>query len=401
MLTAVIMAGGYGKRFWPLSRRNKPKQCLALFSKKPMIRETVDRLINLIPADRIFISTGAELEEPIKKILPDVNYIIEPMARNTAACIGLSAIAVMQRYPDAVMFIETSDHVYKDVSAYYEHITAAYEMAKEGRIVLIGIKPTYPRTGFGYIRQGELVKDGKIKIYGVKRFKEKPDIETAKKYLSSGEYLWNSGTFIAQCSVMLNEIKLLMPELYEGLMKIKDSCFDKQVMHDVFQNLKSISIDYGVMEKSKNIVMARGELQWNDVGDFDAIDELHDKDENGNIIMARHSGDARNCIIIGGEISTSNMSDMIIVDAGDCLLVCKKGRSQEVKNIVDELEKDNGLIKYTIGFEKKPRADFIGIDSKNCDINANCLVAAIGINNIFIQKNPKGVIVNGRNIQGV
>jgi len=396
MLSAVIMAGGFGKRFWPASRRNMPKQCLPIISDNPMIKETIERLLPIIPAERIFISTGRDLENPIKKILPGINYVVEPMAKNTAACIGLSAATIMQKYPDAIMFIETSDHVYDDMNAYHEHISKAAEMAKKNKIVLIGIKPEHPHTGFGYIRQGNKIKD---KIYEVKQFKEKPDLETAKKYVESGEYLWNSGMFIAKCSVMLDEIKLLMPELYNGLMKIKDSDFDKKTMQDVFQNLKSISIDYGVMEKSKNIVMLRGEMHWDDVGDWDAMDRLHKKDENSNVIHAKHSGDAKNCIIFSeDEIRTGDIKDLIIINTKDCLFICRKTRSQEVKKIVDELEKNNELITYTIDFVKEPKPEFIGIDTRNCEINANCLVATIGVENLFIQKDEKGVVVNGRNI---
>ncbi len=402
MLNAIIMAGGFGKRFWPASRRNKPKQCLPIISSTPMIKETVQRLLPVIRKENIFISTGASLETPIKQILPDVNYIIEPIARNTAACIGLSALKVMQEQPDAVMFIETSDHVYNDVNAYHEHILKAAEMAEKGKIVLIGIRPSHPHTGFGYIQQGDLIEGDKIKIYEIKKFREKPNLETAEEYLESGDYLWNSGMFISKCSVMLNEIKELMPELYQGLMKIKDSNFNEKVMHDVFQKLKSISIDYGIMEKSKNTLMIRGEMHWDDVGDWDAMDRLHKKDENSNVINAKHSGDAKNCIIFSqNEIRTQNINDLIIIETKDCLFVCKKTRSQEVKKIVDELEKSNELIVYTIDFVKEPKSDFIGIDTKNCEINANCLVAAIGVENLFIQKNEKGVVINARNLQSI
>jgi mannose-1-phosphate guanylyltransferase len=389
MIHVVIMAGGSGTRFWPKSRKNIPKQCIKITSEKPMIVETVERLEALAPKSNIYIATGSHLEKPIRKILPDVNYVIEPCARNTAACIGLSAAAIAKKDKDAVMVIETTDHVYSDVDAYIENLKAGVEMAKENKIVLIGIKPTFPHTGLGYIHQGNLVKDDEIKIYEIVEFKEKPDLKTAKEFLESGDYLWNSGIFISRVDVMLEAIKTYMPELYSSLMKIQESDFNEDILKQEFEALENISIDYGVMEKANNTVVIRGEFPWDDVGDWKAMERVHGKDENGNIIIGEHKGDAKNCIIIGDgkPIETGEIENLIIVDTKDCLLVCSKDRCQEVKKIVEILEKDPYLAKYTEDIQNNFEFHKLSVDCENLEVKSDGIVATIDVDNIHVEKN--------------
>lgn len=398
MIVAVIMAGGSGTRFWPKSRRNMPKQCLPITSKTPMIKETIERISQLIPEEHIFISTGENLKTQIARLLPTVNYVIEPTARGTAACIGLSALHVMKKFGDAVMFIETADHFYKNVPAYLEHIKKAAEIAEHGKIALLGIKPTHPHTGFGYIKQGAEFSEG---AFLIGKFREKPDLETARKYLESGDYLWNSGMFIAKCSVMLNEIAALMPELHEGLIKIKESNFDAKIIKGIFQDLKSVSIDYGVMEKSKNTVVLQGNFHWDDIGDWDAMERVHEKNADGNIIISPVQQYALqnvhdSTIIAENQVAAENISSLIIVDTKDSILLCAKNRSQEVKKIVEMLEKEPSLLPYAVGFNASPSSEFIGIDATKCEINSNCLVAAVGVHNLIIEKNEFGVLIKQR-----
>lgn len=399
MLAAVIMAGGRGERFWPQSRENNPKQCLRIISDRSMIEETVKRLEPLIPQRKVFISTGKQLYEHIERIVPDVNFVLEPMARNTAACIGLSAISIMEKDPAAIMFIETTDHIYKDIKAYLEHIKRAVGIAEKGKICLIGIKPTHPHTGLGYIHYGKLLEEGKIKVYEITEFKEKPDLETAKKFLQGGNYLWNSGMFICKCSVMLDAMREFMPNLYNGLIKIKESDFDEKVKEEVFEQLESVSIDYGVMEKAKGLAVIKAEMHWDDVGDWAAMDRIHDKDKNGNVIKANWKGSAKNSIIFGDEerrIITENVDNIIIVDTEDSLLVCKKERAQDLKKLVQQLENDDELKEYTIQDLVTKKTDrTIAMDSTNVNIKNDRLVAVLGVNNLSIEKIKNKVIVRG------
>ncbi|MBD3354358.1 NTP transferase domain-containing protein, partial [Candidatus Woesearchaeota archaeon] len=373
MINIVIMAGGSGKRFWPKSRKNLPKQCLPIASKEPMIKETVERLKPIAQKKDIYIATGKHLEKHIKNILSDVNYIIEPMPKNTAACIGLAAIYLDK---EDIMLIETSDHVYKDVNAYLKHLKAGIETAKKNKIVLVGITPDFPHTGYGYIHQGELIrKKDSIEIYEVAEFNEKPDPETAEIFFKSGVFLWNSGIFISNVKTMLDAIKKHMPELYSALMKIKNSNFDKNIMSKEFEKLENTSIDYGVIEKAKNLAVVRGDFHWDDVGDWKSMERIYPKDKNNNVVLADYNGNAKNCIIIGDKkpIQAENIEDLIIIDTVDCLLVCSKNRSQDVKKIVQMLEKDSELKKYTTEIQSRPEFHKVSLDCKNIEVKSSCL----------------------------
>jgi mannose-1-phosphate guanylyltransferase len=394
MTYIVIMAGGSGTRFWPKSRKNIPKQCISITSEKPMIQETVERLERLTERKNIYIATGSNLEKPIKKILPDINFVIEPCAKNTAACIGLSAIAIAKKDPEAVMVIETADHTYSDVDSYIANLSEGVEMAKENKIVLIGIKPTFPHTGYGYIHQGELIKENEIKIYEIAEFKEKPDLKTAKEFLENGNYLWNSGIFISKVNIMLNAIQRYMPNLYRSLINISNSNFNQEVLEKEFNNLESISIDYGVMERATNTVVLRGEFPWDDVGDWKAMERIYPKDEKGNIVLADHRGDARNCIIIGNgkPIETGDIEDLIIIDTKDCLLVCDKDRCQEVKKIIEILENDPKLKKYAEDIQNEAEFHQISLSCEDLEVQGKGVIATIGVDNLYIEKNESIIL---------
>ncbi len=351
MLVSVIMAGGKGERFWPLSRISMPKQCLKIVTKKSIIEDTVDRLKPLIPQKNIFISTNKTLSKHIKKVLPKVSYVLEPFGRDTAAAIGLSCIEVMKKHKDAVIFVETADHVYLNPKKYLQHIKAAYDEAdKNDHIVLIGIKPTFPNTGFGYIKHGEQFNKGKIKVLELKQFKEKPNLSKAKQFLKAGNYLWNSGMFVFKASVMLEEIKKYMPQLYKGLIKIKRSNFSDKVKHEVFSKLKKVSIDFGVMENSVKTVVVKGDFPWEDVGDWRLMEEVHKKDKSGNVAFGKTLAmNSKGNVVLSKDkkklVALYNIKDMIVVDTDDALLVCPKKDAQKVKEVVHELKKKK-LDKY-------------------------------------------------------
>jgi mannose-1-phosphate guanylyltransferase len=346
MNIAVIMAGGYGERFWPLSRISKPKQCLPIISDKPIIIETVDRLKPLFQ-ENIYISTVSNLSLQIKKIYPKAKFILEPASKNTAACIGLSIISLMKQNNDPIIFIETADHYYKDKNSYLNNIKAGIEAAeKENKIILMGIKPTTPHTGYGYIHTGKKfnIKNNineEIPILEVMEFKEKPDLKTAEGYLRSGDYLWNSGIFIFRASVMLEEIKKYMPNLHKALIKIKDSNKDDDVLKKEFENLEKISIDYGVIEKTKKILVVKAEMHWDDVGDLKAFEKIMPKDEHGNSFKGNYiSLDSSENIIIGKKlISLLGVNNLIICETDDAIFICDKNRTQDIKKLTSQLDK--------------------------------------------------------------
>jgi mannose-1-phosphate guanylyltransferase len=364
------MAGGRGTRFWPVSRQSIPKQCLHITGHKSMIRETVDRLLPIIEKDKFYIATDNHLYEPIKQDLPDIRFILEPVARNTAPCIGLSMIHLLHKDPDAIVLLETADHYYQDEELYRQHLIEAIGyIATRNNICLIGIKPSYPATGYGYIQQGSLVSVQGIRIFNVKRFVEKPRIDVARQYVDSGEYLWNSGMFIAKVQIILDEIALYMPHLYAGLMKIqsalkkadeKDGKDEKDkkvdiVTREVFESLQAeeaISIDIGVMEKSKNVVVVEGTFPWDDVGSWASMDKIIPKDNNENVVNgAKYASieSSRNIIYSTSKskrlIASIGVHDMVIVETDDAVMVCSKEKTEDVKKMVDKL-KQQGMHGY-------------------------------------------------------
>ncbi|KKC30219.1 mannose-1-phosphate guanylyltransferase [Caldanaerobacter subterraneus] len=343
MITGVIMAGGKGERFWPKSRVKMPKQFLNLYGNKTMIQQTVDRLKKIMPVENIFVVTNIDYAAIISEQIPDLpteNILIEPMAKNTAACIGLAALHTERLDKDSIMVVVPSDHVIKDEEAYIEILKTAIEKAKAGdNLVTIGIKPTRPETGYGYIKFRKMTKEiiNGNPVHKVEKFVEKPGYEVAVRYVESGDYLWNSGMFIWKTSSILRAIEKYMPELYKALENIREN-FDSEdierVLYEGYSKLESISIDYGVMEKAKNVYVVPGDFGWDDVGSWTSIERLYEKDENGNVIRGNVVAvDTKKCIITGGEklIATLGIEDVIIVDTDDALLICSKDKVQNVR----------------------------------------------------------------------
>jgi mannose-1-phosphate guanylyltransferase len=348
---AVIMAGGRGTRFWPRSREKKPKHLLDIVSSRTIIQETVDRIKPLITPENILVVTGRKHARELIKQLPEVpakNILIEPVGRNTAACIGLAALHVQQKTIDDVMIVLPSDHGIGDPEEYRSVIAAAARAAeKDNALVTIGIKPTEPHTGFGYMEGGASV--GKVAghaLLRVKSFREKPDRRQAEAFVQSGNFFWNSGMFIWKASTILTEIERFLPDLYSGLMTIKASLekpSEAKTVSRVYERLASISIDYGVMEKAKDVFMIPASFGWSDVGSWDTLWEISKKDKNGNAATGGSQAifeNTENVLVYSPNklVALIGMKDVIVVETKDALLVCKKGQSQDVKKIVDALE---------------------------------------------------------------
>jgi len=349
---AVIMAGGVGTRFWPRSRFKRPKQLLQILDDRTMIQATVARLEKLIPAEQIcVVSTEPQIEE-IKKQLPVLkpeNLIIEPKGKNTAPCIGLSAVILKHRDPEAVMAVLPADHRI-DNEPYFRKVLAAAEVFAANRncLVTIGINPTYPSTGYGYIQvNGKVDEIDAVDVFKVKTFAEKPDRVTAQRFLDSGDFLWNSGIFVWKVKAILQEIEESLPELYDGLKEIEkylgtDS--QDEVINKVYCQIKSISIDYGVMEQSENVYVLKGEFDWNDVGSWGEIYKISPRDDNNNVIFGKHvTKDTHGCLIDSPHrlIATLGVEDLIIIDADDALLICRRDLAQNVREIVDIIKRKN------------------------------------------------------------
>ncbi len=350
----VIMAGGGGTRFWPMSRHEVPKQLLNLSGKDLMINETVDRVSTVAAKEDIFIVTNVDQVPGMEKatagrIRPD-HILSEASARNTAACVGYAAMEIVKKYGDGIMTIFPADHFIKDEAAFTRVLKGAVKIAEEKNcLVTLGITPTFACTGYGYIRfdkndAGTSAGDG-ITARPVVEFKEKPDAATAEEYVKSGEYAWNSGMFVWKASVILEEFKKLLPDVYVCLEKMGEamgSADEKRIINEIYPNIPSISIDYGIMEKSDIVNVISAEMGWNDVGSWDNLGVLYDEDADGNVFAGDHLAiDTKGCITYSKKrlISTVGVQDLIIVETDDAVMVVDKSRAQDVKLLVDELKK--------------------------------------------------------------
>ncbi|MCI9124553.1 MAG: NTP transferase domain-containing protein [Eubacterium sp.] len=345
--TALIMAGGRGERFWPKSRKSLPKQFLSLTEDgKTMIQLTIERIRPLVRMEDIFISTNRVYRELVLEQLPEIlpeNILCEPVGRNTAPCIGLAAVHMAKRYDDALMIVLPSDHLIKYNQMFLNVLKEGCGIAqKAANLVTIGITPDYPETGYGYIKYRPEESDGNA--YAVERFVEKPDVETAKEYLETEEYLWNSGMFVWKVSTIMDNIRTALPDLYEGLVKIGETLgTEKQemVLEKVFPEFESVSIDYGIMEKAQNIFILPGVFGWDDVGSWLAVDRIRKSNESGNVVSGNiitiHS---KNNIIQGGKklIAAVGLEGLIIVDTEDATLICEKGSAPDIKMVLENLK---------------------------------------------------------------
>ena len=344
-ITAVIMAGGRGERFWPKSRNSCPKQFLSLTSdRETMIQKTVKRLRPLVEAEDIYIVTNAAYRSLVKDQLPDVpeeNILAEPCARNTAPCIAFAAAVIGRKYDDAVMLVLPSDHLIGYENIYVKTLKKAVSVAEQGKnLVTIGITPTYPERGYGYINFDDEAGDA----YKVERFVEKPDLPTAKQYLASGKYLWNSGMFVWKISSVMENLKEFMPDIYEGALRIGESfgtdSFEETLVKE-FTAFTSESIDFGIMEKASDIYTIPGSFGWDDVGSWLAVERINETDDDKNYIDGDViTVDSKRTTVCGGKrlIAAIGTRDIVIVDTDDVLLVCSKNSTQDVKKAIAQLK---------------------------------------------------------------
>jgi mannose-1-phosphate guanylyltransferase/mannose-6-phosphate isomerase-like protein (cupin superfamily) len=381
---AIILAGGSGVRFWPLSRETYPKQMLQIAGEDTLIRQTIKRISGFVPSQNIWIVTTADKAQDIKfhlnplgPLAEGIRFINEPLGRNTAPAIGLSALCLHHLSPDSVMIVMPSDHAIPDEERFLEDLRRAILGALDGHLVTFGIKPIRPETGYGYIK-ADIVPGTEVGgLFRIDRFVEKPDIETAKIYLSEGSYFWNSGIFVWKTSRILAEIEAHLPFLYKSLKEMEPVLFTpeqpgkarkahsaKRIAQDgltetqlpetgsskekqpdklkeIYSRLESISVDYGILERSSDILMVPATFTWSDLGSWAALDEIIPRNSDGNILKGNTIDvGSRDSIVFAGErlVTTIGLKEMVVVDTPDALLVAPKTRSQDVRKVVDVLK---------------------------------------------------------------
>lgn len=341
------MAGGRGERFWPRSRRQQPKQFLSLTGDgKTMIQQAVERILPIVALEDIYIVTNRDYKELVTEQIPGLpveNILCEPMGKNTAPCIGLGAVHILSKEEDAVMVVLPSDHLIKYNRMFLDVLKTAGQIAKEAEnLVTIGITPDYPETGYGYIKFNSQNSIGSA--YAVDRFVEKPNLETAKEYIASEEYLWNSGMFVWKASTIMKNLENYLPELFQGLIQIKNAIGTSdypEVLEKEYSNFLSESIDYGIMEQAQHIYIVPGTFGWDDVGSWLAVERIRKSNEYGNVVSGNSiTIDTKDCIIECSEklIATVGLEGLIIVDSEDATLICNKKNSNDIKKVLDNLK---------------------------------------------------------------
>ena len=353
---AVIMAGGGGTRLWPLSRKASPKQMLPLVGERSLFQIAVDRLDGVFLADRIYVVTVAEQAKSLQEQCPQIpveNYLIEPMPRGTASVVGLAAIALQQRDPNAVMAVLTADHIFQNVDHFQHLLLSAYDAAQQGHLVTLGIQPTFPSTGYGYIHQGEQVESYRdLDVFKVNKFVEKPNQDRAQLMLESDDHAWNSGMFVWQVARIIQEFQRQMPDLASKLSQISnvwDQPLRESIVEQVWPQIQSETIDYGIMENAHDVVVipAKG-LGWNDVGSWEALFDVLATDEQGNIVLGE------DCILLDTQdtliykktsprlMVAIGLEDLVVVDTGDVVMICKKDQAQKVRQVVQQINESGG-----------------------------------------------------------
>ena len=361
MILPIIMAGGSGTRLWPLSRTMYPKQFLNIVGENTMLQDTVNRLTNLDAFPPVVICNHEHrflAAEQMQNIGKEGDIILEPVGRNTAPAIALSALNSTNRGDDPILLVLAADHIIQDVSAFGSSVNTAYEQAKQGKLVTFGVVANKPETGYGYIKRGKLAQEQsdnkeanqehKLESFEVAEFVEKPNLEKAEKFLKSGEYYWNSGIFMFKASQYLSELEKYHPEI----LKVCKECIDTatqdldfiRIAEETFTNCPSESIDYAVMEKTDSAVVVPMDAKWSDIGSWSAIWDVSSKDESGNRTLGDVIAvDSTNCLVHGEErlISILGLDDLIVVDTKDAVLIADKKKVQDVKKIVDQIKSSN------------------------------------------------------------
>jgi len=350
MLHAVIMAGGVGERFWPLSRNATPKQLLNIAGRETMIEQTVARLNPMVDESRIWVVTTVAQAPAIRKLLPRVpasHILKEPIGRNTAPCIALAAYAIAREEPGAGMVVLPADHVISPKREFQKTIRAAARTAAQlGSLITIGVRPTFPSTGYGYIKSGrKITETGGLDFYRVSRFVEKPDQKRARVFMKNSCYTWNSGMFIWSIPAIIGALEKHLPDLADALspllnLKIRDR---QTFLERVYPRLQKVSIDYGIMEKHSDVLVTSASFNWDDVGSWEALEKYLNIDADNNHARGRMVGvDSADCISFssGPLVGLVGVSNLIVVATGDAVLVCPREKAQDVKKLVQKLKKD-------------------------------------------------------------
>lgn len=347
----LIMAGGSGTRFWPRSRVAKPKQYLSLFGDQSLIQESVQRFANFIPEESIFVVSAKSQQSVLESQtvnLPKSNLIFEPVGKNTLPAIGLAALFIAEKDANGVMIVSPSDHLIQNNQLFQQCIESAALIAeqKDG-IVTIGITPKYPATGYGYVQTANEIQIGQsIRSFAVSRFVEKPNVEVATGYLKQGGFFWNSGIFVFKVSVFLNAVQQFAPALYADLLRIKAEMGTENfetTLDQIYRQVESISIDYGILEKASNVFLVQGDFVWNDLGSWEEVykyDQRKDENQNasaGEVVLI----DTKNSYVYAPNslVAVVGMDDVIVVQEGDTILVCKRDRAEDIKAVVGEITK--------------------------------------------------------------
>lgn len=343
------MAGGSGTRFWPRSRVVKPKQYLNIFGDESLLQDTIKRFSPVVSNDKIYIASArsqASVLESQTPEIPKTNLIYEPVGRNTLPCIGLAAMFADLENPESVMIVSPSDHLIKNTSLYCETLVAAVKLAENHQgIVTIGITPTYPATGYGYVQtESEIKENNTIRQFKVKRFVEKPVEKVAQRYLDEGGFYWNSGLFIFKVSVFIEAMKMYSPSVYSGLRKIQEKIGTpdyEETLNSVYPTLENISVDFGIMEHAQNIYLVEGNFDWNDLGGWESVYLADQKDDNGNVSKGKTILlDSKNSYVStdNGIVAMIGVEDLIVVRNGNSILVCKRDKAEQIKLVVEQLK---------------------------------------------------------------
>jgi len=351
----TILAGGSGTRLWPMSRKNSPKQLLALVGDRSLLQQTIDRVLPLVPAERIFILTGPDHAGPIAaqvEHVPPDNIMIECSPRGTAPCLGLAAMRLAQiGGPEAIMLSLHADHVVRDEPAFREALLAAIETARQGHLVTMGIIPEHPDTGFGYIERQERLPDANgLPVYQVSRFTEKPPREQAEQYVASGRYYWNTGYFCWRLGRIRDEFQGSLPETADLLARMV-ATDDDEAARALWERIPRDTIDVGIMEKAADVAVVPADIGWSDIGNWSALYQILGGDGQSNINLAgqpHRAIDSSGCLVAGSEtklVATIGVDNLVIVDTGDALLVLPKDRAQDVGQLVKQLRSE-GLDDY-------------------------------------------------------
>lgn len=348
-LYALVLAGGGGTRLWPMSRKDTPKQMLPLVDSRTMFRTSVDRIAKILPPERICIVTGADYVERMMAEVPQIpreNFFVEPNGRDSAPAAAFGIWMIHQRNPNATVASLTADHHIVKEAYFCEAIASAYELAQEGYITTLGISPTYPATGFGYIQQGDIIrKMNGFTSYQALRFTEKPDLITATEFVASGQYSWNSGMFIWTTARAKREFEVQQPDvfaLFEMLVPAINTSQFEATLNNIWEKMPSISIDYAIMEGAQQMAVIPADIGWSDVGSWASLFEVHKTDRFGNVFKSQNPDrmilDTHHTMVYSDRmVVTIGVRDIIVVETDDVLFICHKDRSQDVKEVVNHL----------------------------------------------------------------